>query len=150
MKSSYEAACEEGQKKLLFFIQFQTFVFTSTSSLFSLLLLSLPFFLFPLKLGTLSLSFCFSFDFFYSPFHFHFFIVSSPNQDLDYFLTCSPSALWFLSSPPFPSPFSLSSKLSRSIQSLKYQTNVRRCRFEVYKPSSLLRPYIADTSALPT
>ena len=32
-----------------------------------------------------------------------------------------------------------------SIQFILYQTDVRRCR---YKPSSLLRPYIADTSAL--
>ena len=33
------------------------------------------------------------------------------------------------------------------IQLLEYQTDVRRCRFD--KPSSLLRSYIADTSALP-
>ena len=53
LKSSYEAACEEGQKKLLFFIQFQTFVFSSTFShfsLFSLQSLSLPFFHLPSKL----------------------------------------------------------------------------------------------------
>ena len=30
---------------------------------------------------------------------------------------------------------------------LEYQTDVRMCRFD--KPSSLLRPYVADTSALP-
>ena len=34
------------------------------------------------------------------------------------------------------------------IQLLEYQTDVRRCRFD--KPSSLLRLYIADTSALLT
>ena len=112
LKSSYEAACEEGQKKLLFFIQFQTFVFTSTSShfsLFSLLSLSLPFFISPQNGHT--------FAFLLLPlillFTITFYIISSPNQDLVYFLTCSPSAPWFLSSPPFPSPSSLSSKLSR-------------------------------------
>ena len=36
---------------------------------------------------------------------------------------------------------------SKTIQILEYQTDMRRCRFD--KPSSLLRPYIADTSALP-
>ena len=34
-----------------------------------------------------------------------------------------------------------------AFQLLEYQTDVQRCRFD--KPSSLLRPYIADTSALP-
>ena len=33
-----------------------------------------------------------------------------------------------------------------AFQLLEYQTDVQRCRFD--KPSSLLRPYIADTSAL--
>ena len=34
----------------------------------------------------------------------------------------------------------------QKLQLLEYQTDVRRCRFD--KPGSLLRPYIADTSAL--
>ena len=40
---------------------------------------------------------------------------------------------------------------AEAIQLLEYQTDVRRCRFDkpsFDKPSSLLRPYIADTSAL--
>ena len=35
----------------------------------------------------------------------------------------------------------------KTIQILEYQTDMRTCRFD--KPSSLLRSYIADTSALP-
>ena len=42
--------------------------------------------------------------------------------------------------------FSPTLTLSSPFQLLEYQTDVRRCR---YKPSSLLRLYIADTSALP-
>ena len=74
LKSSYEAACEEGQKKLLFFIQFQTFVFTSTSShfsLFSLQSLSLPIYHLPSKLEHFEFPSAFQL-LFYSPFYFHF------------------------------------------------------------------------------
>ena len=36
-------------------------------------------------------------------------------------------------------------------QLLEYQTELRRCRFpHRYKPGSLLRPYIANTSAVAT
>ena len=36
-------------------------------------------------------------------------------------------------------------------QLLEYQTDLRRCRFpQRYKPGSLLRPYIANTSAVAT
>ena len=38
--------------------------------------------------------------------------------------------------------------LLSTIQILEYQTDMRRCRFDT-KPSSLLRSYIADSSALP-
>ena len=36
------------------------------------------------------------------------------------------------------------------IQLLEYRTDVRRYRFDRYKPSSRLRPYIAGKSAQPT
>ena len=36
-----------------------------------------------------------------------------------------------------------------AFQLLEYQTDLRRCRFpQRYRPSSLLRPYIADTSTV--
>ena len=57
-------------------------------------------------------------------------------------------------SRPLSAPFLFrTSEFSQSrggetIQLLEYQTDMRRCNFD--KPSSLLRPYIADTSTLLT